>query len=893
MRATRLRCEHREDVPLVDRQPPRFGWLLEADGRDRRQTAYRVLVAESLDDLQAGRGPLWDSGKVASSRSFDVVYAGCPLPAATEIAWTVQVFDEADAASPWAEPARFRTALDAWSGVWIACDRSEDLGFSDPATRDDPDEMLEHAEPAAYLRREFKLDRPAKRATLYATARGLLELELNGRRVGDSVLAPGWTDYDQRIQYSAHDVTDLLQAGDNVLGGILGEGWYAGFVGFMPKRRGALYGERTELLCELHIELAGGGELVVCSDEGWRGTATGPIRYSDLLQGERYDARRELGGWSEPGFDDRAWRPALCSSLDRVALVPEQGQPIRVTQELRPASVSRSGPDTHIFDLGQNMVGWARLQIEGEEGTRVELRFGEMLDEDGSLYRGNLLGARQADIYILAGGGVEVFEPRFTFHGFRYVEVSGFPGPLDADAITGCVVQSDTPATASFGCSNEMVNQLYANITWGQRGNFLSVPTDCPQRDERLGWLADAQVFLPTASLNADVAAFMTKWGEDLLDAQGENGCYPDVAPRGSWLRDGAPGWADAGVIVPWLLYRRYGDRRLLERHWPHMERYLDHLRRSNPDLLWRRRRNSDYGDWLSIGEETPKDLLATAYWAHDAKLMAEVARALGRDDRAEAYDRLREGIVVAFNEAFVGDDGLVEGDTQTGYLLALAFDLLPEELRAPAAARLVANIERHDWHLTTGFIGVGLLCPTLTAVGYADVAHRLLLQDTFPSWGYSIRQGATTIWERWDGYTEHSGVQSERMNSFNHYSLGSVGAWLIESVAGIRSDEAGVAYEHVVVEPVPGGLSAARGSYRSIRGEIVSDWVREEGRFRLTVRIPPNLNATVVMPALGGALTEGGGDAAAADGVRSVTRAGEAWRVEVGSGEFQFESGA
>ena len=446
-------------------------------------------------------------------------------------------------------------------------------------------------------------------------------------------------------------------------------------------------------------------------------------------------------------------------------------------------AVTERAPGVFVFDLGQNMVGWVRLDVEGERGTRVELRFAEMLERDGSLHLENLRTARALDTYTLRGGGPESFEPRFTFHGFRYVEVTGL---TEAPAITGRVVHSDTPRSGWFECSDDMVNQLWRNINWGQRGNFISVPTDCPQRDERLGWLADAQVFMPTATLNMDVAAFMTKWGDDVLDAQSPEGAYSDVAPRLALERDGAPAWADAGVIVPWIAWRRYGDLRLLERHWDAMERYIAYLERHNPDLLWTERRGNDYGDWLSVGEETPRDVLATAYWAYDAKLMAEMARALGRADRAEHYDapagadrrRLQRTRTSARTP-------YIEGDTQTVYLLALHMDLLPAELRERAAERLVENIERHDFHLTTGFVGVGLLCPTLSEIGYSDVAHRLLRNETFPSWGYSIRHGATTIWERWDGWTDTDGFQTPKMNSFNHYSLGSVGQWLYEYVGG------------------------------------------------------------------------------------------------------------
>jgi alpha-L-rhamnosidase len=609
------------------------------------------------------------------------------------------------------------------------------------------------------------------------------------------------------------------------------------------KRAGAYYGTCPELLCELHLEYPDGASEVVASDERWRATI-GPIRYSDLLHGEHYDARRELDGWTETAYDDSAWPPVRVRLRDGSALVPERAQPIRVTEELRPVSVTERRPGVHVVDLGQNMVGWVRLRVDGERGTTVRLRFAEMLEEDGSLYLANLRTARPQDTYVLHGGGREVYEPRFTFHGFRYVEVQG---PADVPEVIGQVVHSDTPTTGHFECSSDLVNQLWRNVTWGQRGNFLSVPTDCPQRDERLGWLADAQVFLPSATLNMDVAAFITKWGDDILDAQSADGAYPDVAPRLAAERDGAPAWGDAGVIVPWTIYQRYGDVRILERHWDAMERYVEYLVRHNPDLLWRSRRHNDYGDWLSVGSDTSREVLATAYLANDAKLMARIAGVLGRADRAARYEALHRDVVAAFNRAYVGEDGFIEGDTQTVYLLALHMDLVPDELRERVAERLVADIQERDWHLTTGFIGVGLLGPVLTEAGHADVAYRLLLNETYPSWGYSIRHGATTIWERWDGWTEERGFQTPLMNSFNHYSLGSVAQWLYEYVAGIRPARPG--YEHVLIAPEPGPLEWARATYRSVRGPITSAWQQDGDVFRLDVDVPANVTATVVLP--------------------------------------------
>ena len=674
MRPIDLRCEHRRDVPCVDDPAPRLSWTLESPERDKRQTAYRIIVSQ-------GDAPLWDSGRVESSDTVDIVYAGRALPPASDCWWAVQVWDEAGEPSPWSEPARFRTGLPEWRAHWILRDDVDDPGVPVPASESErsDDIMLERCRPAPFLRREFAVQGQVRRAMLYATARGLVELHLNGAPVGDAVLAPGWTDYRKRIEYAAHDVTALLTDGTNVLSAILGDGWYSGFVGFDLKRAGAHYGTHPELLCELHLEYADGTSDVVASDERWRAT-TGPIRYSDLLHGEHYDARRDLGDW----------RAVRTRERDGVALVPERAQPIRVTEELQPVSVTEREPGVHVVDLGQNMVGWVRLQVEGESGTTVRLRFAEMLETDGSLHLANLRTARPQETYVLRGGGREVFEPRFTFHGFRYVEVTG---PAEAPTITGRVVHSDTPWSGQFECSSDMVNRLWRNVTWGQRGNFLSVPTDCPQRDERLGWLADAQVFLPSAALNMDVAAFITKWGDDILDAQSADGAYPDVAPRLGAERDGAPAWADAGIIVPWTIYQRYGDVRILERHWEAMERYLAYLVRHNPDLLWRSRRHNDYGDWLSVGADTPREVLATAYLAYDAALMARIARVLGRADREAHYEALHRDVVAAFNREYVGEDGFIEGDTQTVYLLALHMDLVA---RRVARARGRAAGRRH-----------------------------------------------------------------------------------------------------------------------------------------------------------------------------------------------------
>ncbi|MDP8944702.1 MAG: family 78 glycoside hydrolase catalytic domain, partial [Actinomycetota bacterium] len=786
LRPVGLKCEYRVDPLGIDERTPRLSWTLESEGRDQTQSAYRILVAGSEEDLEAEENLLWDSGRVESDRTVGVEYEGEELRSGSHCVWKVNAWDGAENPSPYSRPAVFETGLlesSDWEGAWISAGEDPDEDF-DPPIGDEYDDLANGLAPSPYLRKEFPLDKPLRRARLYATARGVYELYLNGNRVGDDVLAPGWTDYDRRVQYQTYDVTSMLLEGPNALGAVIGDGWFAGFVGFDPKHRGALYGPRPQLLAQLDLEYEDGSRECIATDSSWK-CSTGPILFSDLLVGESYDARREMPGWAEPGFDASGWYGVEVEEIGNTRLVAQPDEGIRVTEELEAKTVTEPESGRYVFDLGRNMVGWVRLRVVGEAGMEITLRHAEALNPDGTIYTTNLRSARATDRYVLGGEGEEVYEPHFTFHGFRYVEVTGYPGEPPLGAVTGRVVHSATSPSGSFECSSQMVNKLQENIVWGQRGNFLSVPTDCPQRDERLGWTGDAQVFVRTASFNMDVAAFFKKWMVDVEDAQSPDGAFPDVAPllRGSGLIDlrwGAPAWGDAGVIVPWTIYRAYGDTRIVERHYDAMARWMEYLHEANPDLIRKNRMGNNYGDWLSPkGDHTPKHLLATAYWAYDAKLMAEMAGATGRNEDASKYRDLNENIKAAFEEAYLSPDGRIEGDTQTCYLLALHMELLPEELRSAAADHLVRTIEREDWHLATGFVGVGYLCPVLTEVGYTDVAYRLLENETYPSWGYTVKNGATTIWERWDGWTEENGFQSPNMNSFNHYSLGSVGEWL------------------------------------------------------------------------------------------------------------------
>ncbi|MFD5631021.1 alpha-L-rhamnosidase [Streptomyces sp. NPDC127072] len=695
---------------------------------------------------------------------------------------------------------------------------------------------------ANQLRHEFRLPRKkVARARLYATALGVYEAHLNGRRVGRDQLAPGWTDYRERVQYQTYDVTKLLRTGPNAIGAYVAPGWYAGNVGMFGPHQ---YGERPALLAQLEIEYTDGTSERVTSGTGWR-AAAGPIVAADLLGGETYDARKETPGWTSAGFDDRAWLDVTDAGDAAPGLIVAQVDgPVRVAEELAVKKVTEPRPGVFVLDLGQNMVGAVRLRVSGDAGTTVRLRHAEVLNPDGTLYTANLRTATATDTYTLKGQGEETYEPRFTFHGFRYVEVTGFPGTPSAKAVTGRVMHTSAPFTFEFETDVPMLNKLHRNITWGQRGNFLSVPTDTPARDERLGWTGDINVFAPTAAYTMESARFLTKWLVDLRDAQTGEGAFTDVAPMVGTVGNGVAGWGDAGVTVPWALYQAYGDRQVLADAWPSIRAWLTYLENHSDNLL---RPAGGYGDWLNIEDETPKDVVATAYFAHSADLAARTAEELGED--SAPYLDLFERVRTAFRNAYVDAGGRVKGDTQTAYVLALSMNLVPTDLRTAAADRLVALIEAKDWHLSTGFLGTPRLLPVLTDTGHTDVAYRLLQQRSFPSWGYQIDRGATTMWERWDSIRPDGSFQTPDMNSFNHYAYGSVGEWMYTNIAGISAGRPG--YREIVVRPRPGGdVTSARATFTSVYGPISTQWRQRSNGFLLTCAVPPNTTAEVWIPA-------------------------------------------
>lgn len=916
------------------------------------QTAYRVCVASSLELLRARKPDLWDSGKVATSQTAQIEYAGSPLRSRQTCYWSVQSWDRDGTPSPPSEPARWQMGLlqpGDWSASWIDASPSpapitileahyytpggavskdvtravaklaangsvftasnESLG-GDPALntakrlhiryelngttleKDAAENTGVELSGARlpYLRKTFNVDRPIKNARLYATALGVYELRLNAQRVGDRHLAPGWTDYRNRVRYQVYDVTDKLRQGENAIGALVAPGWFCGHAGLFNAFR--FYGESPALLAQLEITYDDDSVQRIVSDTSWK-AHEGPVLSADILKGESYDANAEAPGWDAPGLDDAAWRPVQVREEHRT-LQSDIDEPIRVLAEMPAKTLSEPAPGRWTFDLAQNMVGVVRLRVRAPKGTVLTLRHAEVLNADGTIYTANLRGADSTDTYICNGSGIETWQPRFTIHGFRYVELTGPPDRPPLDAVTGIVLGSDVPKAGDFSCSDPLLNQLQSNISWGLRGNYVSIPTDCPQRDERMGWMADAQVFLPTATFNADLAAFMSKWTTDILDAQRADGAHSDAAPAMKGLSYGTPAWGDAGVVVPWLLYETYADTRILKRTVDSMVRWVQWCRANSTGLIRDHARGNDYGDWLAIGADTPKDLIGTAYFAHAADILSRTLKVLGRERESAEYEQLFEDIKAAFNKHFVRDDARISGDTQCGYVLALAFNLLPDTLREKAAQHLVADIQGRGWRLSTGFVGVSYLLPALADAGYPDLAHRLLMQDQMPSWLFAVKNGATTIWERWDGWTpEHGPHPDASMNSFNHYSLGSCGRWLFEGVAGISRDPGAPGFERIIIRPRPGPtLTEARATYRSVRGRISSEWTREDGRFSLHVVIPANTTATVYVPAGPGAtLLESGRPVAEAEGVRVLRKTADAAVLAVGSGDYTFTS--
>jgi alpha-L-rhamnosidase len=844
-----LLTENQTDPISIDAPIPRFSWMMSAgEKRGVMQTAYEIKVS-TYQYLKKDKQEVWGTGKVMSDQSVYVPYNGQALTAGKKYYWQVKVWDNSGKASDWSTPASWQMGMLApadWKAKWITPGYTEDSVMR----------------PSPLFRKGFSLSKKIASATAYITAHGLYEAQINGHRVGDAYLTPGWTSYNKRLQYQAYDVTNLLKQGLNAAGVELGNGWYRGLLSYDPKPN--FYGKDIALLFQMEVTYTDGTTETIISNDSWK-SSTGQVRYAEIYNGATIDDRMQQKGWATASFNDKDWYGVKVENFAKNTLIATFNEPVRKHETFKPVKIFTTPKGEKVIDFGQNLVGWVQMKVSGKAGDKITLSHAEVIDKAGNFYTENLRSARSQDIYILNGSGVETFEPQFTWQGFRFIKIEGYPGDLKPENFTAIALYSDMAPTGSFSCSNALINQLQHNIQWGQKGNFLDVPTDCPQRDERLGWTGDAQVFSRTASFNMNVNNFFAKWLKDVAADQYKSGSVPFVIPNvlthGGSEPGASTGWADVSTIIPWNMYLAYGDKRILEDQYSSMKAWVNYMQQQSKNDLWNT--GFHFGDWLfySVNDDTDgssaitnKYLIAQCFYAHSTQLMINAANVLGKKEDAVYYTALLEKIKNAYLKEYVTPNGLISSDTQTAYVLALEFDMLPDSLRHQAATRLVNNIARYNNHLTTGFLGTPYLCHVLSRFGYADAAYALLLQDTYPSWLYPVKMGATTIWERWDGIRTDGSFETPGMNSYNHYAYGAIGDWMYRVIAGIDTKEEAPGYKQIIIKPTIGGkLQNASADYKTNYGSISSHWKIDNGTVMLDVIIPVNTTATVYIPAASG----------------------------------------
>ena len=774
--------------------------------------------------------------------------------------------------------------------------------------------------PALLFRKEFISKKKIASATVFITTHGMYNAFINGNKMGDAFLTPGWTSYNKRLQYQVYDVTKLVKKGQNILGVNIGSGWYRTSLAWNNNKN--IYGKKIGLLEQLEILYTDGSRETISSDASWKTSDQGPIRSSEIYNGETYDARKEIEGWDETGFNDQSWQKVIEKNYPKNNLIATYNAPVRMHEMFNPIRVFTTPKGEHVVDFGQNLVGQETIIAQGKPGDIITVDHAEVLDKDGNFYTDNLRAAKSENIYILKGEDEELLRPHFTFHGFRYIRIKGFKGKILMDTIrkehfdvidTGIgpkpafmsiwavTLYSDMEATGQFSCSNPMLNQLQHNIQWGQKGNFLDVPTDCPQRDERLGWTGDAQAFSRTASFNMGVHNFFSKWLKDLAADQSENGMVPFVVPNVLGPNaGGSAGWADASTIIPWNMWLAYGDPKILEDQYPSMKAWVGFMQSHSEDYLWNT--GFHFGDWLFYRPDddndgrsavTDKYLIAQCFFAYSTQLLLNAAKVLNKPDDVQKYAELLQHIKEAFLKEYVTPSGRLVSSTQTAYVLALQFDMLPENLRAQASRRLVENIRDYDDHLTTGFLGTPYLCHVLSRFGYDSVAYKLLLQDTYPSWLYPVKMGATTIWERWDGQKPDSSFQTPGMNSFNHYAYGAIGDWMYRNITGIDNYGDAAGYKTISIRPhVGGNLTYANADLESGYGKISVYWKIAEGKFMMDVEIPANTKAVIYIPAsTAESITESGKQLSELKEITITGKGGKYIVLQTGSGIYHFAS--
>jgi len=861
----------------LDISTPRFSWQLVSDQRNVSQIAYEIKVVY-------GKTTVWNSGKVSSDQSVRVLYAGNALQSGKKYNWQVMVWDNSGKQSAWSGPASFQMALmnkSDWKARWIIA------GFNEDSVN----------RPAIYFRKEFSANKNIASATAYITAHGMYEAQINGKRIGDAYLTPGWTSYNKRLQYQVYDVTNLITSGKNVAGAVVGNGWYRGFLAWGGNKN--IYGKDLGLLFQLDIVYTDGTTASIISDESWK-SSTGSIRYAEIYHGETVDAREEKINWATGAFNDAGWSGVKLANNSFDNLLATYNEPVKKHQSFKPLKIFKTPKGEQVIDFGQNLVGWVIVKAKGKAGDKITLRHAEVLDKNGNFYIENIRDAKATATYILSGRGEEIFEPHFTFYGFRYIEIDGYPGEIKPENFTAVALYSDMKPTGDFVSSNPLINQLQHNIQWGQRGNFLDVPTDCPQRDERLGWTGDAQAFSRTAAFNFGVNNFFAKWLRDVEADQQPNGSVPFVIPNVLGPGAGAStGWADAATIIPWNMWLAYGDKKILENQYNSMKAWVGYMENASKNYLWNT--GFHFGDWLFFrpfddndgrSAVTDKYMIAQCFFGNSVQIMINTANVLGKKEDVGKYSLLLQNIKEAFIKEYLTPNGRLVSGTQTAYVLALNFDMLPENLRAHAAEKLVENIKSYGNHLTTGFLGTPYLCHVLTRFGYPDMSFTLLMQESYPSWLYPVKMGATTIWERWNGIRPDSTFEPASMNSFNHYAYGAIGDWMYREVAGLDTDDDGPGYKKIKIKPhVGGNLTHAAAVLQTYYGKTSSGWKIENGKLSLDVEVPPNTSATVYIPAGNiEVITENGSAISSSKDIMLSGKEKDYVILKIGSGKYHFE---
>jgi alpha-L-rhamnosidase len=825
---THLTVDHAINPLGIENPIPLLSWQIQSTTKGLTQTAYEIQLWNSP---QTTKNPTWTSGKTLSSQSINIPYTGPTLQSGRKYAWHVRIWDDQNHASAWSAKATCQMGLlkpEDWKAQWIG------PGYTEDTLR----------RPSPLLRKTFETHKTIQTATAYITAHGLYEARINGQRIGDAHFTPGWTNYDKRLQYQTYDVTQILKKGSNAIGVTLGDGWYRGIFGQWNYHNN--YGSDASLLFQLNIEYTDGTTDTVISDASWK-CSTGPIRYADLYNGEFYDAQKEQPNWTTTEYNDGHWTPVAIKIFTKDNLVAALSPPVKEQEHFHPVKILTSPKGEQIIDFGQNLAGWVQFKVRGKKGDSIKLSHAEVLDKAGNFFTGNLREAKAQDIYILNGTKEEQFKPHFTFHGFRYVKVEGINSSLKPEDFEAIALYSDLPPTGAFTCSNPALNQLQHNITWSQKSNFLDIPTDCPQRSERLGWCGDVQIFARTAAFNMQSDNFFAKWLQDLNVDQGADGGMPNVIPNlpGRTLKrkpTGVAGWGDVATVLPWTLYQAYGDTTILKKQYASMKAWVDHIQTLSKNDLWQA---GGYGDWLAP-EMTDIPYISQCWFAHSTQLLINTAKILGKSDDVVTYSNNLKSIKQAFLKEYITPGGRAISNTQTAYILALYFDMLPQQQQKSAVDRLVDLIHKNKDHLSTGFLGTPFLLPVLSRYGYDTLAYIILLQDTPPSWLYPVKMGATTIWEKWEALHSDGTPDS---TSFNHYSYGAVGDWLYRTIAGINNDEEAPGYKHSIIQPrTGGGLTYATGQLNTPYGKLSSQWRWDKDDLLLDLEIPANTNTTVFL---------------------------------------------